>query len=537
MIKALSKYIYHFLIGIMLLFLVYFIWKIGFGIPSSFTDLSFHLATAQGFSRAGGIVTWDFWESLPLGRPHNYPPLFHLVLASILKIGFSPTVAIKIMMELTIVGGLAIYSWGLTKLFNIRVAFWAIALLFFSSHFIELSATVMPATIVTFLVPALLYFVINKKWLSYFALLVIMLYLHLFMPYFILLSMLIYLIFFEKKLLKPFLIASVISFVFYLPWLIHIILGGWEYIKYFDVNTGPDIWNKYVLINFTVIFLAIFGTLVLICKRKLLPERYFFFLILAIIILSPSFIIASRLLDSHFLVFAVILATIIILEIWQSRFKIVLLILFVIYSWFTPTLIVGKYTKIDLRPSIINYNNILYHHIYNNPNQNYSPIINGINKKAEKGDTVTTITTNFDSDPVDKNYRLSISNIFASYTNLATLDLRQPEIYHRPLPDITKSKFLLTSSPLDKLDSTFFSNLGYTNNEDIANFVKNNFQLISDVSPDFNSTLYCLYNKADTHHEQIPIFKFPLWLGDSILLVLIGIILYDNRKVKNVKIY
>ena len=535
MINYLSKHIYHFLIGLMLLFLVYFIWKIGFGIPSSFTDLSFHLATAQGFSRAGGIVTWDFWESLPFGRPHNYPPLFHLVLASFLKTGLTPTIAIKLMMELTVVGGMAIYAWGLNKLFNIKVAFYAIVLLIFSSHFIELSATVMPATIVTFLVPALLYFALNKKWLSYLLLLVIMFYLHLFMPYFVLISMLIYVIFFERKIIKPFLIVSLISFILYLPWLIHIILGGWEYIKYFDVNTGPDIWNKYVLINFIAVILTIFGAIILVIKRKQLSKRYFFFFILALVILSPSFIIAGRLLDSHFLVFAVVLSTIVIAEIWQNHLKVFLILLFFMYCWFTPTLIVGDINKITLSPSIINYKNIKYLRVFNDPNQNYSPIINSISKKSQKGDTITTLATTFENSSVDRHYQLSISNIFASYTNLATLNLRQPEIYHRPLPDVTKTKFLLASLPLDKLDSTFFSNFGYTNPEVVAEFVKNNFQPISDVSPDFNTTLYCLYNTNDTYHEQMPNFIFPLWLGSGILLVFIGIILYDNKNLKSVK--
>lgn len=530
MIKSLSKYVYHLLIGLMLLFLVDFIWKIGFGIPSSYTDLSFHLATAQGFFRANGIVVWDFWESLPLGRPHNYPPLFHLILASILKTGLSPSVSIKLMMELTVVGGLAIYAWGLTKLFNIKVAFWAVIMLFFSSHFIQLSATVMPATIVTFLVPALLHFVINRKWTSYSAILIVMFYLHLFMPYFILFAILIYLIIFRNKLLKPFLIASLISFVVYLPWLIHIILGGWEYIKYLDSNTAPDMWKKYVLINIFVVILTFTGVIILFKKRKKIPDQYYFFLFLSIVVLLPSFIIAGRLIDSHFLVFAVILSTIVISEIWQSKFRTLLVLPFIVYCWFTPILTVGDIDKISFTPSTINYDNILYNRTDYDPAERFFPIIQAINKRAVQGDTITSIMTNMEGYSVDRNYRLSISNVFTPYTNSSTLNLRQPEIYRRPLPDITKSKFLLTSVPINELDSAYLSNLGYSDSAIVSESIKNNFETISYTSSVFDSTLYCLHNKNKTEREQIPPYKFPFYIGNGVLLLLIGVTLYDNRK-------
>lgn len=554
MIKVLIKYIYHFLIGAMLLFLVYFIWKIGFGIPSSYTDLSFHLSTAQGFARAGGITTWDFWESLPLGRPHNYPPLFHLVLASIMKTGLSPSIAVKVMMELTVVGGLAIYAWGLTKIFDIRVAFWSVFLLFLSSHFVQLSATVMPATIVTFLVPALLYFALEKKWLSYSLTLIIMFYLHLYMPYFVLFSLLIYIIFFQKKIFKSFLLFSSIAFVAYLPWLIHILLGGWSYIKYLDSSTAPDMWKGYTLVNLLVVMLTIGSTLTLIFKRKKISEHYSFFLIIAIVMLAPSFMVASRVLNSHFLVFAAVLSTIAIIKIWESHFQSLLAIPFVFYCWLTPILITGTKGETNdisfspvfmteirggtyalyLAPSTINVDNFLLYRTGADPAQRFSPIINAINRKANPGDTITTIATGLDGDLIDKNYQLSISNIFASYTNLATLNLRQPEIYHKPLPDITRSKYLITNLSTIELNSTFFSNMGYSNSDELADFVKDNFQAISYISSDFDiqTTLYCLYNTATTEREQIPNHRFPLYAGDGLLVVFIGIIYYENRKTK-----
>ena len=53
-----------------------------------FIDMYYHLQTAWGFIQAGGYSNWDFWEYAPFGRPHIYPPLFHILLALFMKLGF-----------------------------------------------------------------------------------------------------------------------------------------------------------------------------------------------------------------------------------------------------------------------------------------------------------------------------------------------------------------------------------------------------------------------------------------------------------------
>jgi hypothetical protein len=54
-----------------------------------FLDIYYHLQVAWGFIQAGGYSSWDFWEYAPFGRPHIYPPLFHLLLALFMKLGVS----------------------------------------------------------------------------------------------------------------------------------------------------------------------------------------------------------------------------------------------------------------------------------------------------------------------------------------------------------------------------------------------------------------------------------------------------------------
>ncbi len=54
-----------------------------------FMDIYYHLQVAWGFIQAGGYSSWDFWEYAPFGRPYIYPPLFHILLALLMKLGVS----------------------------------------------------------------------------------------------------------------------------------------------------------------------------------------------------------------------------------------------------------------------------------------------------------------------------------------------------------------------------------------------------------------------------------------------------------------
>ncbi len=55
-----------------------------------FLDSYYHLLVIQGFRDAGGPVLHAFWEAAPQGRPHLYPPLFHLLSLPLLSSGVAP---------------------------------------------------------------------------------------------------------------------------------------------------------------------------------------------------------------------------------------------------------------------------------------------------------------------------------------------------------------------------------------------------------------------------------------------------------------
>ena len=88
-----------------------------------FLDGYYHLAVANGFIESGGWVGWDWWSFAPFGRPHLYPPVYHLILT---VLSFFGLVGIKsvFMTEILIIPVFFISLWFILRsLVNNRVAF------------------------------------------------------------------------------------------------------------------------------------------------------------------------------------------------------------------------------------------------------------------------------------------------------------------------------------------------------------------------------------------------------------------------------
>ncbi|MBN2508276.1 MAG: hypothetical protein JXQ71_16475 [Verrucomicrobia bacterium] len=64
--------------------------------PTS-SDPWYHAAVIHGLQQAGGLPVWDFWEMAPVGRPHIYPPSFHVVGYLVSFAGVSPAAFITFM--------------------------------------------------------------------------------------------------------------------------------------------------------------------------------------------------------------------------------------------------------------------------------------------------------------------------------------------------------------------------------------------------------------------------------------------------------
>lgn len=531
--KKLSINPYIFYITLVLAFTAIFIWRFGTNLTLGYTDTAYHLATAQGFARAGGITAWDFWESLPIGRPHNYPPLFHVMLASLLKIGITPVISIKIMMEVAVCGGLLAYAWGLTKLFNIKVAFWSTLLLAFSLNFLRGSTTVMPATIIIFLVPALYYFLITKKWTNYSILLILMFYFHMFMPYLVLLSVVSYVIFFERKLLWKALFASFVSFVFYLPWLIHVLFSGIDYIKYFDSNYSLDRYRSYANGNLILMILLVSGIFFGLKNLREEDKQKFYFLLLFLFSIAIlSFFATDRTINGHLLVPAAAIVGLFLSSpkipekiFYPILFGILILIFFTPYFRFSKT---NSKFWID-QSTLCNFISPSETIGRTSREETLEPIIK-ILRNSEKGENLLSLVKTFDGKPVDKEYQVHISNYFDAFSGLSTANLYDPEVHHRPKPDLLQAKFLLTNLSPSEIGLAYLNNFGYSD-PDLAKKIQQNFYIASHYQIDENNFYYLLKNqRTNIISGEIPSFRFPLWLADLILFGFIGLLIIGAKK-------
>lgn len=58
-------------------------------------DPLYHLLVARQVVEAGGPFLYETWQYAPVGRPHLYPPVLHLILAGLLKLGCPPVIALQ----------------------------------------------------------------------------------------------------------------------------------------------------------------------------------------------------------------------------------------------------------------------------------------------------------------------------------------------------------------------------------------------------------------------------------------------------------
>ena len=60
-----------------------------------FIDIYYHFSVVKNFDFVNGLVIHDYWEYAPAGRPHLYPPLFHLIILLFMKSGINTELLMK----------------------------------------------------------------------------------------------------------------------------------------------------------------------------------------------------------------------------------------------------------------------------------------------------------------------------------------------------------------------------------------------------------------------------------------------------------
>ncbi len=197
--------------------------------PPLIVDDFYHLSVARQIFLFGFIPTWDFWEFFPIGRPHLYPPLLHVVIAFIMRCsGDNIFLAAKVV-KISSYPFILLSSWYSARgLAGRKVAFYSTLALATASPLLLQNVMIMPANIVLGLTPLLFLAFVRKSVVASILLLSAMLWLHITMPLTVIATLLAFSLVMRDGYPELFIKVFSLSILAYSPWLLHIINHvGW----------------------------------------------------------------------------------------------------------------------------------------------------------------------------------------------------------------------------------------------------------------------------------------------------------------------
>ena len=220
-------------------------------------DCWYHLAVARKIIELGEIPLWDTWEFQPVGRPHLYPPLLHVLIAFFSKDAESVIEGAKVL-QIFIYPAALLTSWYFARLlFSSKVAFISLIILSMDATFLLIFIGIMPSSLVNLIIPILLVSFLSKRLKTSIFLMVLCLYSHLSFPFLVLICLLVvsykyrtYFSFYKKFV--------IISLIFYLPWAIRVLLFR-DFLRSFGTVFG----NPLIGILIGMLSLQIFNPLFL----------------------------------------------------------------------------------------------------------------------------------------------------------------------------------------------------------------------------------------------------------------------------------
>ncbi len=304
-----------------------------------FMDMYYHLQVAWGFIQSGGYSGWDFWEYAPFGRPHIYPPFFHILLALFMKLGFSAIFLAKFFESVTPVVFLIVIWDFVRKNYSEQLGFFVVLAFCSAFAFFISLANHVPAALA--LIFGLLGFseFLKGRILRSAILLALCFYTHIGSSWFFLLTFIFYALMEKDKRIQA-LKTVVFALVAALPLFVQQLqaLG-------FMQAAGLDMHEKFLCqIKFVDYLLAFFG-LFLVFK---MPARYKFFVSLflaSLVFLSYPY----RFFSGEGYLAVVFLSAITLQEIWlRSKAcaltyrKIICGLLILFFLFISPTLSLNK---------------------------------------------------------------------------------------------------------------------------------------------------------------------------------------------------
>lgn len=188
----------------------------------SMSDTWYHLGVAKQIVQQGGIPGWDSWNYAPVGRPHLYPPLLHLILAFLAKVTGNVILAGQLCAATFLPVGMLTIWYCARRLLDTRLALLAlIVVLADLFHFVVMEAYIA-SCIVNILMPVLLVsFLARRAWWSI-LLMTLMYYCHIGFPHCVAAGLLLFGLKYRGYLRLALKVVG-ISLLFYTPWLSHVL--------------------------------------------------------------------------------------------------------------------------------------------------------------------------------------------------------------------------------------------------------------------------------------------------------------------------
>ena len=338
--------VYSALIILLSLFLLIQRWPL---LPN-FLDIYYHLSVAQGFDRAGGLVTHAFWEYAPAGRPHLYPPLFHLIILAFIRSGFQGLFIARLLSVLIFPSFLYVLWLFSASIFNRRTAFFAV-LISVSLYSLFLSVlTFMPVTIAVMMGLLSFWAAHKNKFISASVFLALSFYTHAQFPWVIAISMLAYAALAgQKRAIYPRVVAMAVALA--LPMILYLVANR----SHYQIRPAPE---KFILeINLALI-------LALVALREVFRKKevYYYPLILSLSALPFALIYPYRYVSGQGLIGLILLSAIAsnrILDASKDGYKIFIISLIGLLIILSPAILIAPGGHVIFEASNSTYSNLI----------------------------------------------------------------------------------------------------------------------------------------------------------------------------------
>jgi len=385
-----------------------------------YMDIYYHLHTAWGFLQSGGYSNWDFWQYAPFGRTHIYPPVFHLVLAFLMKAGFDPVVLAKFL-EVILPVLFLITAWRFIRNnYGKRLGFFTLIMLSSSFSFYLSLINHLPSTLAFIFGILSLGYLLNKKLKISIVMLVLCFYTHSGIPWFFAITFITYALFDSenrKEVLSVLLWVIVLS----LP-MIFKELMDLKYTKAIDLN------EKY-LSEFKTIDYALALTGVILSWRMKGKFRLFSGLLLASFVFFTK---PYRFFSAEGFLPVIFLSAVSLNEIYtylegkiQAKYFIAAITIFMLFV--SPTILMQKNNALSrIEPEIYNFDSVVMGLIL--PQRNKRAASSTLWFPNEYIPGADLIRGNSESDDIIYNSFANVSVCFASISGRATANGLLPDV-------------------------------------------------------------------------------------------------------------